>query len=91
MQLVLIASSSRGGSSVFSEYLRRSRSLIHLQGEINPFLVRAGLSYHDTDTGSDALEARHAADTGRLLALLRAEAVVLVMDQSRTNQRSHRH
>ena len=73
MQLVLIASSSRGGSSVFSEYLRRSRSLIHLQGEINPFLVRAGLSYHDTDTGSDALEARHAADAGRLLTLLRAE------------------
>lgn len=72
-EIVLIASSSRGGSSVFSEYLRRSQSLIHLQGEINPFLVRAGLSYHDTDTGSDRLEARHALLGKPLLDLLRAE------------------
>lgn len=72
-EIVLIASSSRGGSSVFSEYLRRSKSLIHLQGEINPFLIRAGLSYHHTDTGSDQLDARHAAQSGPLLELLRAE------------------
>ncbi|MFT5684602.1 MAG: hypothetical protein ACI8RZ_005546 [Myxococcota bacterium] len=72
-EIVLIASSSRGGSSVFSEYLRRSRALIHLQGEINPFLVRAGLGFHDTDTDSDALQARHAAQTGPLRTMLRRE------------------
>ena len=72
-EIILITSSSRGGSSVFSEYLRRSEALIHLQGEINPFLVRVGLGFHDTDTRSDALEARHAAKTGPLLSLLRAE------------------
>jgi hypothetical protein len=72
-EIILIASSSRGGSSVFSEYLRRSSALIHLQGEINPFLLRSGLGFHDTDTDSDALEARHAESTGPLLSLLRAE------------------
>ena len=72
-EIVLIASSSRGGSSVFSEYLRRSRALIHLQGEINPFLLRAGLGFHDTDTDSDALGASHAAQSEPLQHLLRGE------------------
>ena len=59
--VILIASSSRGGSSVFSAFLRRSRVLCHLQGEINPVLRLVGLSYPEAGTGSDALTAQHAA------------------------------
>ena len=59
-EVILIASSSRGGSSVFSEFLRRSRALLHLQGEINPFLHGAGLTFPHTGTGSDRLDADHA-------------------------------
>lgn len=58
--VILIASSSRGGSSVFSAFLRRSRALCHLQGEINPFLRLAGLSHPEVGTGSDVLTAQHA-------------------------------
>ena len=59
--VILIASSSRGGSSVFSAFLRRSRVLCHLQGEINPLLRLDGLSYPEAGTGSDVLTAQHAA------------------------------
>lgn len=58
--LVIIASSSRGGSSVFTAFLRRSGALCHLQGEINPLFRLAGLDFPNTDTGSDALTADHA-------------------------------
>ena len=47
--VVIIASSSRGGSSVFSETLRASPDLLHLQAELNPILTLAGL--HPLDTG----------------------------------------
>jgi len=60
-EVVLIASSSRGGSSVFTAFLRRSQSLLHLQGEVGPLLRRAGLCHPQTGTGSDALGADHAA------------------------------
>jgi len=47
--VVIIASSSRGGSSVFSETLRSSPDLMHLQAELNPLLTLARL--HPLDTG----------------------------------------
>jgi hypothetical protein len=47
--VVVVASSSRGGSSVFSETLRASPDLLHLQAELNPLLTLAGL--HPLDTG----------------------------------------
>ena len=53
--VVLIASSSRGGSSVFSETLRESPDLLHLQAELNPLLTLAGLHPLATGTGSDAI------------------------------------
>ncbi len=43
--LVLIVSSSRGGSSVFSEALREIPGLLHLRAEINPFLRLAGYGW----------------------------------------------
>jgi hypothetical protein len=59
-EVVLIASSSRGGSSVFTAFLRRSQSLLHLQGEVNPLLRLSGLGYPDSGVDSDALFAHHA-------------------------------
>lgn len=56
-EIVLIASSSRGGSSIFTEGLRRDRRLLHLRAEVNPFFVLAGLSHPESATGSDALGA----------------------------------
>ena len=56
-QVVVIASSSRGGSSVFAELLRRSRRLLHFRAELNPFFWLAGLSFPDSGTDSDRLTA----------------------------------
>lgn len=53
--VVFVASSSRGGSSVFAELLRHSRSLVHLQAEVNPFLLLAGLGPGREGRDSDAL------------------------------------
>lgn len=55
--LVVVASSSRGGSSMLTELLRSSPALLHLRGEINPFLRLAGLGFPQSGTGSDALRA----------------------------------
>jgi len=59
-EVVVVASSSRGGSSIFTEILRHSPELIHCKGEINPFLVLAGLTFPNngrTDDGLDATDA----------------------------------
>ncbi len=74
--LILVLSSSRGGSSVFVELLRRARRLRHLPGEVNPLLRVAGLGFPDSGAGSDALDAGHAASPGadRFLRLLDAQA-----------------
>lgn len=58
MNVVLIVSSSRGGSSIFAETFRHARNLRHLPGEVNPLLRLAGLDA--ALTGSDALDATHA-------------------------------
>ncbi|MFF8035488.1 MULTISPECIES: sulfotransferase [unclassified Streptomyces] len=57
--LLVIASSSRGGSSMLAEALRASPDLVHLQAEINPFLRLAGLGHPDSGSGSDRLDAAH--------------------------------
>ncbi len=57
--LAIIASSSRGGSSVFAELLRRCNNLLHFRAEINPMLYVNGLTYPVSGTGSDALDETH--------------------------------
>jgi hypothetical protein len=57
-QLVLVASSSRGGSSMLVELLRRSGSLMHLRAELNPFLRLVGLCFPQCGD-SDALDEDH--------------------------------
>jgi hypothetical protein len=55
--VVVLGSSSRGGSSIVAEMLRGSARLLHLRAELNPFLVLHGLGWPDNATGSDALGA----------------------------------
>jgi hypothetical protein len=58
--VVVLASSSRGGSSMLLEMLRRSSSLVNLQAEVNPFLAIAGLTWPQSGVDSDRLDAGHA-------------------------------
>lgn len=60
--LVLLVSSSRGGSSVFAEALRRLPGTLHLRAEINPFLRLAGFGWPDSGEDSDALGPRSRGD-----------------------------
>lgn len=55
--VVVIGSSSRGGSSIFAEILRRTPQLLHFRAEVNPFFVMAGLSWPESGAGCDALGA----------------------------------
>ena len=71
-ELVLIASSSRGGSSVFSEMLRHVPELLAFRAEVNPFLRLAGAEQPGSDalTGdapydATVLDAELALDAGR--------------------------
>lgn len=54
--VVVVASSSRGGSSIFTEILRCSPELLHFKGEINPFLALAGFCYPYNGHSGDMLE-----------------------------------
>lgn len=67
--VVIVASSSRGGSSVFTEMLRHAPTLSHLRAEVNPFLVLAGLGYPESGD-SDALDAGAGGDRAGLDAEL---------------------
>ena len=51
-ELVVVASSSRGGSSMLAETLRASTSLVHLRAELNPFLRLVGLTFPESGSGS---------------------------------------
>ena len=55
-EVVVVASSSRGGSSMLMELLRHSEHLLHLQAELNPFLVLAELGWPHSGSDSDRLE-----------------------------------
>lgn len=57
--VVLVGSSSRGGSSIVAELLRRSPRLLHLRAEVNPFFALADLAF-PTSGRSDALGAADA-------------------------------
>jgi Sulfotransferase family len=57
--VVLIASSSRSGSSMLAETLRHSTDLLSLSAEMNPFLRMVGLGFPDSGSASDRLDARH--------------------------------
>ena len=65
--VVLVASSSRGGSSVSMEMLRHSRALLHFRGEINPFLAAAQLTHPHSGSDSDTLEPAHASTEARAI------------------------
>ena len=58
--VIMIGSSSRGGSSITAEYLRQRDDLLHLRAEINPFLHKCLLTHPHSETGSDRLTAAHA-------------------------------
>lgn len=57
---MLLVSSSRGGSSVFTEGLREIPGLLHIRAEVNPFLRVAGFEGDD-----DALDASSPGDADR--------------------------
>ncbi len=64
-EVVVIASSSRGGSSIFTEILRQSPDLIHFKGETNPMLAIAGLTYPASGRADDSLLASDAGPHNR--------------------------
>jgi hypothetical protein len=80
-EVVILASSSRGGSSIFAEVLRRVPGLVHLRAEMNPPLRLFGCA----GVESDAVPADHpvpaglssalGADCGRPTASIPASAV----------------
>ncbi len=73
-RVVIIGSSSRGGSSIFAEILRRTPQLLHLRAEINPFFVVTGRTFPRSGD-SDALGVEHA-DARALSAELAQDAGV---------------
>lgn len=72
--VVLILSSSRGGSTIFTEFLRRHPGLRHLPGEINPLLRLSGLGFPASGSGSDALDVSHFSQAEPLKAAIEAQA-----------------
>ena len=54
-EVVLLSSASRAGSTLVAEILRQSSRLLHLMGEVTPFLAMRGHSFPTSGTGSDAL------------------------------------
>ena len=73
-EVLVVGSSSRGGSSLLSELLRGEDRLVHFQAEINPHLRLAGLSWPGSGTGSDRLDAEQAANCPTLERELAREA-----------------
>jgi hypothetical protein len=71
-EVVVVVSSSRGGSTLFGELLRRCGGLLHLRAEVNPLFVVAGLG-GEGDRGM--LAAELAAEVGSPAAHLGEEEV----------------
>jgi hypothetical protein len=63
-EVVVVVSSSRGGSSMLADLLRSSPGLLHLTAEIGPFLRLAGLGFPDSGTDSDVLGPEHVPEVG---------------------------
>jgi hypothetical protein len=72
--VVVVASGSRNGSSLFAAWLRRSNELLHLRGEPNPLLRSVGLMTGAGDHTSDALSAEDVPPDHRLDDLLARDA-----------------
>lgn len=68
--LVVIGSSSRGGSTIFTELLRQTNGLLHLRAEINPFLRLTGLCFPASGTSDSLVAAQAAPARDRLGELL---------------------
>ena len=60
--VILLCSSSRGGSSITTEWLRQHNGLLHLPAEINPLLHQVELVYPFSGS-SDALDENHCTKT----------------------------
>lgn len=71
-EVVVVASSSRGGSTLVGELLRRCPGLLHLGAEVNPLFVVAGLEERDR---RQVLGDELAAEMGRPAAGLAPEEV----------------
>lgn len=72
--VIVVVSSSRGGSTLVGELLRRTPGLLTLRAEINPLFVVAGLE-PDGEQRRHALATELMAETGRPAPTLPAEAV----------------
>lgn len=73
-EVVVVAASSRGGSSLLGELLRRTPGLVHLRAETNPLFVVAGL---DADRDKSAVLAEElAVDIGRPVSTLESDGDV---------------
>lgn len=73
-EVVLLGSSSRGGSTITAELLRRSRHLLHFRAEVNLFLGLTGHDHPSSATGSDRLGAEHLVDPDGLELLMAWDA-----------------
>jgi hypothetical protein len=62
--VILVSSSSRSGSSLLVQLLKRSTGFLHGCGEINPSLRLAGLAWPDAPSDSDALTSVDATRAG---------------------------
>ena len=58
-EIVLVVTSSRGGSSLLMKALQDHCDCLTLQGECTPYLRKAGLSFPTSGSGSDSLSAAH--------------------------------
>lgn len=63
-EVVVVVSSSRGGSTVFGELLRRCDALLHLRAEVNPLFVVAGLGDGGAGAPAAVLAEELAAEIG---------------------------
>lgn len=63
-EVILVMSSSRGGSTVFADLLRCSPELLSFRAEINPFLRLNHLDFPESGSRSDALDETHATRLG---------------------------
>ncbi len=68
--VIVLASSSRGGSSVVAEILRQSQDMLHFRAEVNLFFALAGRIFPESGTGSDRLGADDLGDPSTLAGLL---------------------
>ena len=74
-RVVVVASSSRGGSTLVGALLRSAPGLLHLRAEVNPLFAAARLAEGGDADRRAALEAEIAADVGAPSTTLEADDV----------------